>query len=318
MVQSLEQMPRQKYRKIIFVLLILSLLFPIYYVSNIIATAIILYNIGNKVTTNKPRIEYITFKNLKAVLSQTINKTNYSIYTSAEKTNGLSSLTRNNDDKIIIDNIEMAMANGTIQNNTTQDIYHFTTPTLSIADGNTKVQMSQDFYISFYNSHRKKTIEMRGEHLVINLDKNSITSKSSVVFNTDGAILFGESFNFENNTVTMNKNIFIDSQNILASADKLVISLEENEALINNNAFSFKNATLTGNAKVFDKQNKTDISANSITIDGKTRVVTLLGNATIKKKEGIITGEKMTYNISQGYSNITGNKKERVNLKIQY
>ena len=140
-------MPKKKILRLIFILLVVSLILPVYYVVNLASTAIILRNISNRVKVNRPRIEYFTFINLESVIKYKFNSSNYLIYAFANHTKGSSELVRDAHKNLVIENTNIYHVHGTIQNRETKDIYRFESAYLNISEANTLVKMYKDFYI---------------------------------------------------------------------------------------------------------------------------------------------------------------------------
>ncbi len=311
-------MPKKKILRLIFILLVVSLIIPVYYVVNLASTAIILRNISNHVKVNRPRIEYFTFINLESVIKYKFNSSNYLIYAFANHTKGSSELVRDIHKNLVIENTNIYHVHGTIQNRETKDIYRFESAYLNISEANTLVKMYKDFYITLELTGKSEVVEMRGDHLIFNLSENSIKSENSVIFNAGNALLVGGDFYFKDNKVIMKGDIFVDSDMILASADVLEVYFSQDSSMIHKQQLVFEKAIFSGHGKLFDKTNNTHISADTITIDNQKKITTLHGNAVIRRTDGTIKGDKMFYNLSRGFAKVTGKKNERVQLKIQY
>jgi lipopolysaccharide export system protein LptA len=307
----------------LLVLIFITLAFPVYYVTDLIITSVILKKLQHKITNSRPKIEYFSFANLESVIKRNINSTKYLIYAFANHTKGSAVLERDDKQNIVIQNTDIMHVYGTIQNQETKDIYNFQAAYLGIAEANAIVKLYKDFYISLQIQAKKSTIEMRGDHLIFNLRDSSILSESPVIFNTEDSILIGGNFSYKDGHARLVKDIFLDTDRAMVVSDEMDIYLTGNTLLTQNSKeVSFGMAVFTGHAKMFDKINNTHVYANIITIDNEKQLATLQGNAKIERQDGTVLGDIMTYKLSQGYAEIrSGTSKktnERVTVKIKY
>lgn len=304
-------------------MIFITLAFPVYYVTDLIITSVIIKKLQHSITKSRPKIEYFSFANLESVVKRNINGTKYLIYAFANHTKGSAVLERDIKQNIAIQSTDIMHVYGTIQNRETEDIYNFQAAYLGVTDASTIVKLYKDFYLNLQMKEKKSTIEMRGDHLVFNLRDNSIASESPVMFNTEDSILIGGNFFYKDGHAKLVKDIFLDANRVMVVSDEMDIYLGGNTLLTQSKKeVSFGRAIFTGNAKMFDKINNVHAYADIITIDNERQLATLKGNAIIERQDGTVSGNIMTYKLSQGYAEIrSGNSNktnERVTVKIKY
>ncbi|MFT4967948.1 MAG: lipopolysaccharide transport protein LptA [Candidatus Deianiraeaceae bacterium] len=309
--------------KLLLFLLTVSLIFPIYYISDLVITSIIIKKLQKSLHSPRHQIEYFTFNNLESVIKRKFNNVEYSIYAFADKTKGSADLVRDKNKNLIIQSTDISNIHGTIQNQQTKDLYHFKSAYLNILHS-TQVTLYKDFYLALAINSTPELIEMRGDSLTFNLDKETITSNKSVIFSTENALLSGGNFLFRNGKITMSGDIFLDTDKAIISAHKLEVYTQGTKPMVSkDNQVLFQKAVFSKDVKFFDKENNVHASAKKIIIDNAKQVIYLKGNAEIIRSDSVIKGDTMQYDLSKGFAKVQGkiNKDttaERVQLKIQY
>jgi|GEM_PF-5599343 len=304
--------------RIIFILLVISISFPLYFIIETIATSIILKSVSDKIKVVKPKVEYIAFSNLESITKKPFNGNNYTIYTSARQTKGTAEITRGAKQNILLQNTDIIDVHGSAQNNTTKDIYHFECDSLNIANVNNTLRLYKKFYIALETGKDKQVVEMRGDSITFNTANGSIVSDSPVVFNAKNMILVAGKFFFQNDKISITNEVFSDSKTMAISSKEAEIFLSSNVGLISNNKLAIETMIFRHNVKLFDRTNNTSITADLIKLDQKKKLAFLEGNVLIKRPDGTVSGNRLTYNLTNDFTKIEGKKNEMVEIRVNF
>ena len=304
--------------RIVFFLFCVSLLLPMYYIASILTEGVFLRKFINDVIKEKSSIEYFNFIGLEGVLNENFGNKQYTVYVYADSTKGLGAISRNNLKQLTIENTEIYNAHGTAVNEITKDVYNFESKLMNVSQQKSAIRLYQDFNIRL-KKHKEDTIlEMRGDNIVFNTKNGSIESDAPVMMQGEDSILIGGNFLFQNNVVTMKGDVFIDSPNIILTADLLKITLDGDKHFTKNSEVFFKTAVFSGKTTMFDKINNVKAFARKITIDYNKKLAILEGNAKIERNGSVATGSMLTYNLDSGVANLKNNQNSRVKLVINY
>jgi lipopolysaccharide export system protein LptA len=311
-------MPKKLILRIIFIFLVISISFPLYFVIETIATSIVLKSVSNKMKVVKPKIEYIAFSNLESITKKPFNGNNYTIYTSARQTKGTAEITRGTKQNILLQNTDIIDVHGSAQNQTTKDIYHFECDTLNVSSVDNTIRLYKKFYIALETGKDKQVVEMRGDSITFNTVNGSIVSNSPVVFNAKDMILVAGNFLFQNDRILITNEVFSDSKTMAISSNEAEILLSSKSGLISNNKLAIETMTFRHNVKLFDRTNNTSIVADLIKLDKKKNLAFLEGNVVIKRPDGTVSGDRLTYNLTNDFTKIEGKKNEMVEIRVKF
>ncbi len=311
-------MPKKLTLRIIFILLVISISFPLYFIIEKIATSVVLKSLAEKIKVVKPNIEYLAFSNLESITKKSFNGSNYTIYTSARQTKGTAEITRGTKQNILLRNTDIIDVYGSAQNQTTKDIYHFECDTLNISNIKNTIRLYKKFYIALEAGKDKQVVEMRGDSITFNTVNGTIVSESPVVFNAKNMILVAGNFLFQNDKITITNEVFSDSKTMAISSKEAEIFLSSAAGLISNNKLAIDTMIFRHNVKLFDRTNNTSIIADLIRLDKKKNIAFLEGNVVIKRPDGTVSGNRLTYNLTSDFTKIEGKKNEMVEIRVKF
>ena len=312
--------------RITFALLIVFLSFPLYYIIETVTTSLVLKSITDKIKISKPKVEYLAFSNLESVIKKKFSGDEYVIYTSAKQTKGTADLIRDKGRNLLLNNTDILDVSGSAQSQRTGDIYHFECEYLNISNANNAIKLYKNFYIALEvgstkagsGKNSKNVIEMRGDSLTFHLSDHSISSDQPIIFNAKNMILVAGKFFYKENKITITNDVFADSKNMTISANEAEIILSSSAGLVQKQKLAIEIATFKGNVNLFDRQNNVSIVADTILLDKNKSIAFLEGNVKIRRPDGIITGNKLTYNLKQDFTKIEGKKNEMVEIKLKF
>lgn len=302
----------------IFILFVISISFPLYFIIETIATSLVLKSVSDKIKVVKPKVEYLAFSNLESITKKAFNGSDYAIYTSAKQTKGTAEITRNSKQRILLQNTDIIHVRGSAQNKRTHDVYHFECEALNISNVKNAMRLYKKFYIALETGKDKQVVEMRGDSITFNTAEGSIASESPVVFNAKNTIIVAGRFLFKDNKVLITHDIFADSKSMTISANEAEIALSDQASLITNQQIAIETITFRHNVKLVDHIKKTSITANVVVLDKKKKLAFLKGNVVIKRPDGTVSGNSLTYNLTSDFTKIEGKKNEMVEIKVNF
>lgn len=304
--------------RIIFILLIISISFPLYFIIETIATSVVLKSVSDKIKVVKPKVEYVAFSNLESITKKMFNGSDYTIYTSAKQTKGTAEITRNSKQSILLQNTDIINVHGSAQNKTTHDIYHFECEALNISSVTNTIQLYKKFYIALETGKDKQVVEMRGDSIIFNTLQGSIASSSPVVFNAKDTLLVAGKFYFQNNKATITDEVFADSKSMTISSKEAEIIFSNQVGLISGQNLAIETMKFRHNVKLIDRIKKASITADVIVLDQKKKLAFLEGNVVIQRPDGTVSGNRITYNLTSDFTKIEGKKNEMVEIKVNF
>ena len=122
----------------------------------------------------------------------------------------------------------------------------------------------------------------------------------------------------KNDKVLITNEVFSDSKTMAISSKEAEIFLSSKVGLISNNKLAIETMIFRHNVKLFDRINNTSIVADLIKLDKKKNIAFLEGNVVIKRPDGTVSGNRLTYTIKSDFTKIEGKKNEMVEIRVNF
>lgn len=307
-------------KRILLLIVLISACFlfaiPIKFAHNSIQKAIAIKKLRSFTKQITHGVEYITFEDLNLDTYHTINNNKYFINASIKKTQNLANLYRSNSNETLLENAEFEGVSGTVHNMQTQDIYYIQSQFLHVADGTNLIKLFGNFSIKIKTSKDEDEYIMNGENLTFNLKQKKAESRKPVLFTTEDSFLSANNFLYQNNKITMEGNIIVDTPEMKITSQKMEVNIEEKSPKLNNK-INFEQIIFSKNPIFFDKKSNIYAYGEKIIFNNKKKIAFLKNKAMIKSDQGIIKGENMEYVIKEGFAKVESNKSKIENNLVE-